>query len=648
MAIKNFCAFLINNATINHIRPPSNLFLIGKGVHAWEAVYPNPNIVTPTVTQSIAAKCLVPSFGNPSTDILLTAGLPGSSLFPEPAIPTGRLSAQNDQEVLNYLSKAQLYVNQSEDSLWRKRAIHFIGGNSPADQQTFNSYMSALKSVYQAPLIGGNVSSFYKTTTSPISTNTNDSIKLLINQGVSLMTFFGHGSPTGFDQNIDAPGNYNNAPKIPFIIANSCYTGDMFDANQVTNSEDWVLAPNDKGAIGYIATTAEGVAQQLYIYTYNLYQQFSDSSYGKPYGYCIKNAIKNVMRLSLTNPQLIDSALQVETCMEMTLHGDPAIRANTSPKPDYAITNTDLIFDTRTYPSDSIGLKIIMTNNGRGLYGTYTVRVIRALPNGDTNTYYRSTPAPLYKDTLSFFIPENYTKAVGVNNFSVTINYLPSTLQETTYFNNTIGPIPLFIRGSAIEPVWPYKYAIVPNIQKVTLKASTADPFAPLTTYRFQMDTSASFNSPVLTNTLVSSTGGVVTAANLSLLNIDSMVYFWRIAKDTSIPNWRESSFQVIKNKYGWEQAHFYQFNHDGYQYVKYDSVPRQFSFVNDVKTVLVNTGIASQIAQGGLPETVTQFYFNNAQLRLWSCAERRLDDCQFLIRYPVALYIQILPVHLV
>ena len=615
IAIKNFCAYLIANTA----KPPSNLFLIGKGTHAWESVYQDQG--NAVYASTVAAKCLVPSFGNPSSDILLTEGLPGSTIFPEPAIPTGRLSAQTDQDVLNYLSKAQLYVAQPADSLWRKRAIHFVGGSTASDQQIFASYASAFKTIYQAPYIGGNVTTFYKTSTAPISINTNDSITTLINQGVSLMTFFGHGSPTGFDQNIDAPSAYNSAPKIPFIIANSCYTGDMFSVNDVTNSEEWILAPNDKGAIGYIATTAEGVAQQLFVYTQQLYNEFSSLDYGVAYGKCMKDAIKTVM----TNTVGIDPILQPETCMEMTLHGDPAIKANTVTEPDYQITNADLIFDTHTYPTDSIGLKIVMTNIGKAVVGAYNVKVTRVFPGGDTTVVYKTVTAPFYKDTLSFFMYENYTQAVGVNTFSININYLPSTLIEYqhNYANNVIGPISLFIQGADIEPVWPYKYAIVPNIQKVTLKASTADAFAPLTSYRFQMDTSASFNSPVLTNTLVSSVGGVVSLPNVALLNVDSVVYFWRVAKDVPVnPNWKQSSFQVIKNKYGWEQAQFYQFNHDGYQYVQYDSAHRHFNFANSVQTLKVNTGIASNTATGGLPETVTQFFLNNGLLRQWSCAE--------------------------
>jgi hypothetical protein len=617
MAIKNFCGYLINHASVNHIAPPSNLFLVGKGVHASDAVYPNPN----TATQLSFGACLVPSFGNPSSDNMLTVGLPGSTFYPEPAIPTGRLAAQNDQDVINYLDKVQLYENQSVDSLWRKRAIHFIGGTSASDQIAFNGFMSGLKQTYRDTLIGGTVYSFYKTSTAPISINTNDSITQLINEGVSLITFFGHGSATGFDQNIDAPSAYNNAPRIPFILANSCLTGDIFSINQTTSSEQWVLAPNNKGSIGFIATTAEGVALELYIYSQELYKQFGYKNYGQPYGYCIKKTIRNIMDTTISVSGR--DSLLMETCQEMTLHGDPAIKANTAKKADYAITNADVIFDTKTYPTDSIGIKIVMTNNAKAIHAYYTVRMQRVFPNGDTTTVFKTVKAPLYKDTLSFFIFENYTKAVGINNFSVNINF-DHQISEGTYLNNaTTGSIPLFIQGADIEPVWPYKYAIVPNINTITLQASTADPFATTHTYRFQVDTSAFFTSTLI-NTTINATGGVVSLPNVSLLGADSMVYFWRVAKDSTVPNWKQSSFQVIKGKYGWEQAHFYQFKHDGYQYVKWDSAHRSFDFANNINTIKVNTTLFPSsnppIPLGSHSNTDIQFFINNLQVRQLTC----------------------------
>ena len=563
IAIKNFCGWLIANTT----KPPSNLFLIGKGVHPWECIYVQGPYVTAPVA---AAECLVPTWGNPSSDILLTQGLPGSTYYPEPAIPTGRICAQTDADVKSYLSKAELYVAQSPDSLWRKRSINFIGGETASDQQTFNSYMSVCKKIYADTLIGGASFPFYKTTTTPISTNTNDSIAELINQGVSIMAFFGHGSQTGFDQNIDAPSAYNNSPKFPFIIANSCFTGDIFSANQPTNSEEWILAPNNKGSIGYIATTAEGVSGELAIYTQELYRSFCYKNYGMPYGYCIKEDIHRLMNPTASTGTISstyqDTLLQ-ETCLEMTMEGDPAIEPNNVSKPDYTISNPDVIFNTQKYV-DSIGVKIVMTNNGKAIHTNYAVKIIRQFPNGVDSIYYKSAVAPMYKDTLSFFIAKNYTQAVGLNSFTVTLNCL-NAVKEVNFLNNSTSPgLTLLIPGSDIEPVWPYKYAIVPNIYNVTLQASTANAFAPTTKYIFQIDTSAGFSSPVLISQTVTAPGGLVSLPVRLPVKIDSVVYFWRVAKDsTIITNWKQSSFQVISGKYGWEQAHFRQFNNNTYQY---------------------------------------------------------------------------------
>ncbi len=609
MALRNFCAMVIAAPTKN----PSNLFLLGKAIHSMDcmvgAAFGPGSFYKP--------KNLVPTWGNPSSDNLITQGLPGSTYI-EPAIPTGRLAAQNNQEIASYLSKVNLYVQQTDDSLWKKRGLHFVGGKDYYEQQALSSYMNDFKNIFEDTAMGGHVYSFYKTTSAPTSVTTNDSVKKLIEEGVLIMTFFGHGSQTGFDQNIDDPQNYNNSPKFPLIIANSCFTGDIHSGDQQSNSELFMLAPNNKGAIGYLATVSEGIANELYYYTRAFYKQFSGLSYGQSYGACIKRGINQLM-YAQTQGNFPGDSLLHWTALEMTFHGDPAIAPYTTPKPDYTLTNSDVIFNTTKWV-DSIGIKIVMTNLAKAIKDSFTVLIQRNFPNGDTLKIFKRVKAPYYKDTLSFFIYKDYKLAVGLNCFYIKLDYLNliSEISETN--NSTIGNVCLFIPGSDIDPVWPYKYAIVPNIANIILKASTADPFAPSTTYRFQVDTNNKFLTPLI-NTTVTAPGGVVSLP-VTLYNSDSMVYFWRVAKDTVLnPNWKETSFQVITGKYGWGQAHFHQFKNDAYQFVVYsDTIPRSFKFVNDVKTIEVTDMVLGPWGGGYNDFPKISFYYNNAQQRLWSC----------------------------
>ena len=100
--------------------------------------------------------------------------------------------------------------------------------------------------------MGAVVHSFFKDTAEPVQLNVSDSIQMLINTGASVMTFFGHASSTGFDQNIDAPENYSNQGKYPLLIGNSCYTGNVHLAVAQSASERFVLAAN-RGVIGFLA-----------------------------------------------------------------------------------------------------------------------------------------------------------------------------------------------------------------------------------------------------------------------------------------------------------------------------------------------------------------------------------------------------------
>ncbi len=613
LAIRNFCRYLIDTAFASSKKAPSNLFLMGKSIHPQDVLMGaglGPSAV-------YADKCLVPTWGNPASDGLITQGLPGS-LNLEPAIPTGRLAAQSDADVLAYLSKAELHEQQHQpqigDSLWKKRAIHFVGGNTFGDQHAFESYMNGFKSIYEDTLMGGNVFTFRKISSAPVSVTTNDSVRQLINSGVSLITFFGHGSQTGFDENIDDPQNYTNSPRFPFILANSCFTGDIHSGDQLSHSELFTLAPNNHGCIGYVATVTEGIANYLAFYSQEMYKQFCYKNYGQSYGTSIKNTVRKLIQ---DMPLYANDTILILTSLEMTLHGDPALKPYSFSLPDYTLTNPDVIFNTTKYPTDSIGISVIMTNLGRAKKDSFSVLIQRNFPNGDISKWYKRVNAPFYKDTLSFFIPLDYYRAVGLNNFSVTLDYGDFIKELDENNNSTIGSVSLFIRGADIEPVWPYKYAIVPNLVNVILKASTADPFAPMTTYRFQVDTNDSFLS-MLVNTTVNAPGGVVSLP-VTLYGGDSIVYYWRVAKDTVVaPNWKESSFQVLTGKYGWGQSHFNQFKNDNYQYVRYNKAKREFDFYNTVKTIKVN-----DIVSYGLYVNLTdvQFFYNGNQERLWSCA---------------------------
>ena len=67
-----------------------------------------------------------------------------------------------------------------------------------------------MEEILENSRFAGKVTSVFKTISDPIEEARQDIIFNRINDGVSLLTFYGHSSSQGFDFNIDNPENYNN------------------------------------------------------------------------------------------------------------------------------------------------------------------------------------------------------------------------------------------------------------------------------------------------------------------------------------------------------------------------------------------------------------------------------------------------------
>jgi hypothetical protein len=592
LAIRNFVRFAI----IKFHQTPKNLFLIGKSYRAGEdsrvmAYYRKGG--------DYYSNTLVPTFGVPPSDNMFTSGLINPNDF-SIAIPTGRLSAKVPEHVSLYLNKVREYENMMRTPQpWMKNVLHFAGGTGSLHTDIIG-WLDGFKSIIEDTLFGGSVRTFEKTTTEPIQINQSDSLKNIINSGVSLMTFFGHAASNGFDISIDNPQAYNNVGKYPFIIGLSCYAGDLFTSgvnyDMESGSEQFVLIAN-KGSIAYLASVSTAIDSYLSIYANSLYKNLGQLHYGKSIGYNIQQTI---------NGFASNSTLR-QTCLNVTYHGDPAIVLNAFDKPDYVIEPSDIRFNPSviTTEYDSLTINVQLRNIGRAINDSIFIRIKRTFPDNSTQDYYVYVKAPLYSDSISLRMPVNRIKGVGMNQFFVHLddNSQVDELSE----NNNSTTVSISIVSSDIIPIYPQKYAVIDS-NRVTLIASTGSAFLPSTSFTFEIDTTDLFNSPALSTTIVAS-GGLV-QWNLPLTLTDSTVYYWHVAK-TGDTLWRESSFQYIHHKNGWGQAHFFQFKNDSYQLVNYNRPQRKFDFIQDVKSLTAQTGFFGY----GMSWTEIWYKINNSMM---------------------------------
>ncbi len=221
LAIKHFIDYAFDFWSID----PEHMFLIGKG-RTWNEIY---------TSAQAQGQVLMPTYGQPGSDVLLTAAT-GEY---EPRISTGRLSVNNGGEIESYLEKVQLYESiQStplsvetayDEKLWMKHVLHLGGGTSESEQGQYQGYLDNYKRIIEDTLFGGHVTSFFKTSTAPIQIAQSENLHNLINEGISLLTFYGHSSPQSFDFNLDSPENYTNYDRFPFICSNGCFTGNIWN-----------------------------------------------------------------------------------------------------------------------------------------------------------------------------------------------------------------------------------------------------------------------------------------------------------------------------------------------------------------------------------------------------------------------------------
>lgn len=621
LGIRNFLRFGITQfADTIH-----GLFLIGKGYKAGEGSS------SYRLTQQYYNETLLPSIGNPPSDIMFTSRIVDSLYMP--AIPTGRLSVRTNTEIARYLIKVTDYefaqqqpynpANPTEKE-WMKNVLHFAGGSSIGEGLMLETYLNVYKDSIEAPFYGGYVRTFKKNTTDPMQQIVSDSLKTIINNGVSILNFFGHAAGIGFDISIDNPSEYNNYKKYFFILANSCLSGDLFQPT-TTSSETFVLIEN-KGAIAYLGSTTNALAAYLHSYSLNFIGLISYSNYGKSIGSCMQGAIQRIQ-----NP--INEFVK-EISYSMMLHGDPVLVLNAHEKPDYVLSPPKIQFNPAyiTTEIDSFEVWVISTNLGKAVQDSMFVQLTRVFPDNSSETYLEFVKSTIFTDTIKFIVPVDISRGVGLNIFTGTLDAFTS-IDEISESNNTASTQQLII-SSDIVPVYPYEYAVLPDTL-ITLIASTGNPLAGSNTYIFQIDTTDTFDSPFMQSGNVNSTMGGIIEWPVPFPTTsmpDSTVYYWRTsAQGSSV--WRESSFQYIPNKRGWGQSHFFQFKNDNYYRIVYKRAQRTFSYDTANVWLSAQTGYYPNILW-----SEEWFKINGILKGQWSCTNYNGDGMKFVVFDPITL----------
>lgn len=591
-AIRNFTRWARNT----YSSPVKNVLLIGHGI-SYNQFRPNEN------NPDIDKLSFIPTFGYPASDNLLTAE-PGVDEIPK--IPIGRISAINPGEVSDYLAKLIQYEQQQafqspliRDKAWGKNVMHVVGASDASLGAILQSAMDNYKRVISDTLYGANVTTFSKVTPDPVSQNSSEKVKQLFEEGLGLITYFGHSSANTLEFNLDNPDQYNNQGKYPVMIAMGCNAGNFYNFNTLrliskeTISEKFVLAPQ-RGTIAFIASTHLGIVYYLDIYNTQTYNSASVTKYGKSLGELMIESITQVY-----NQQTQNDFYARFHCEQTSLHGDPAVKLDISmAKPDYVIED-QLVKVTPQFISvaeSSFKVDAKVMNLGKAPGKKIVVEMKRTFPDLTTIVVRRDTiPGIRYIDSLSYVLDIVPTRDKGLNRISICVD-ADNVVDEIFETNNCITK-DIFIYEDEARPVYPYTYAII-NKPDIKLIASTANPFSGMKQYTMEMDTTEFFNSSFKISRTISSTGGVLEFTP-GIPFTDSTVYYWRVAPVplSGQPVWNKSSFVYLNNsgpnasELGYNQSHFYQQTKSSYDRMKLDSASRTLKYLSNTHNLFLRMG---------------------------------------------------------
>jgi len=560
LAIRNFCTWALKEG----VNKPEYLLLLGKGYE--------------TARHNLGIN-LVPTYGYPASDNLLTAGIVSTTT--EPAIPTGRIPATTNEEIENYLNKLKVY-EQLPDSLWRKKLVHVTGGRSSSENSSFKNYLNNLYNIAKEEKFGATVINFNKNVTDAVTESLTEGIVRETREGAALISFLGHGSTTTTEVSLGGANTINNSNKPTVYIVNGCSTANSF-TSAFSYGEQFVLQ-KDYGAVGWIGTTSEGVASYLYSFTNNFYKNWFNTSYGKSIAYGIQQSIK-----ASTNPS---EKLSMAHSRQYILLGDPYLKYMATEKPDYAMEQNSIYLSPAIQNASQENLKFdfIVGNPGKVIKDSLEVKITRILADNTSTTPYIFKIKPIYNTVATSTQLSNLGYNVkGTNKLIIDLD--PNNkFDEKSKVNNRYE-FSFFLTGNGVNPIFPLKNSITNNI---TLKAQPDNLFTTNTNYVFEIDTVLSFNS----NFKLSSDNILANILPEWLPNIqpeNNKVYFWRVKiNDPNIAeNWNVSSFTYSSDIHeGYSIGHLEQIEKSKTTLsgIEYDEDSKTFNFGTDIFSTTIST----------------------------------------------------------
>ena len=488
-------------------------------------------------------KNLVPTYGYPVSDTWYTMW--DSSNINIPQMYVGRLPANNNDEVVSYLSKHSIYFNRRFDD-WNKRYTFYSGGDptKPSELAQIKAANDSLHNNFIKPSpIGGKGIHFYKTINPPTNFGpyTLQEIQNAVDSSGLFISYIGHSGTRTWDNGITEVEDIKNIfpDRYPLISDFGCSTGKFAEPDVDAFGELFVAQSINGQAIAYLGNSSLGYLSTSLRYPGLFYKKIlvdSVTTISKAH------VLAKLEQFSLYGFSDVNRVFNFSN----VLFNDPIIRFAVPEKPNFIINQNSVLLTPNQVSDleDSVLVTLSIFNWGKVLNDSIHVAI--------TNTYSDSVifsknlilPCPLYSDQVSIYIQT--MRLVGQHTLSVVLD--SENLIDEIYEDDNSVIYNFQVYSSSIRPVETEYYYTTLKDTLVFLNP----------TFKTEGDSEEFLvsvsNNPEFNNAIESqySMGILYTKLSLSNINLNER-YWYRARLNSPQVNWSSSySFKNIDKDYNW------------------------------------------------------------------------------------------------
>ncbi len=439
----------------------------------------------------------------------------GDDIIPDIAI--GRISCET-------ISQAEILVNKiinypvDYDKMWKQDILLIGAGQNEADEQSykFNDKSVLLETEYVLPA-GYSTSKVFRYPNKPAYVpfqGDGPRIRSEINEGVSLVNFYGHGGGYQWDLvfNDDDIFVLENEDRLPIVSSVTCYTA-HYD-NQEAFGEIFNRVAN-RGCIGFWGNTGLTIWGYGLVLSESLFRAlFLDENY------VIGDAI-NYSKITIAgnNPNVYDN----DHIALFTYLGDPAIKLAIPEKPDFRIKSAYIdLSPERPLVTDSMFIKIKFDNIGRA-FPDDTVSLSYSIVMEDTTYQFPEKRFTSFNHVDSLLYIWHPDKA-GLATLKVAINQ-DGKLEEMDLSDNSAEVSFTIFDLSKPNIIKPYDGITSSDYSLDFLLTDIGYYIGKELKYYFEINNQNNFDNPIIKSQAISPADGLL---EWSMPALNEGVYYWR------------------------------------------------------------------------------------------------------------------------